>query len=82
MDTTFVAPMGDRGRLVVPAELRSRQHWDQGVRLLMIETDGGVILVTREQAKALVRAQLDGSDALAALLAERRAAARAEDTAA
>ncbi len=81
MDTTFVAPMGDRGRLVIPAELRSRQHWDQGVPLLMIETTGGVILVTREQAKALVRSQLDGTDALAVLLAERRAAASAEDAA-
>lgn len=30
MGTTFVAPMGDRGRLVVPAELRARQHWEQG----------------------------------------------------
>lgn len=82
MDTTFVAPMGDRGRLVVPAELRARQHWDQGVPLLMIETAGGVILVTREQAKALVRSQLDGKDALDALLAERRRAADSEDDAA
>ncbi|WP_407360998.1 AbrB/MazE/SpoVT family DNA-binding domain-containing protein [Microbacterium sp. LBN7] len=79
MDTTFVAPMGDRGRLVVPAELRARQHWEQGARLLMIETDGGVILVTREQAKSLVRSQLAGKDLVAALLADRRSAAAAED---
>ncbi|WP_337004456.1 MULTISPECIES: AbrB/MazE/SpoVT family DNA-binding domain-containing protein [unclassified Microbacterium] len=82
MDTTFVAPMGDRGRLVVPAELRARQHWEQGVPLLMIETSGGVILATREQAKTLVRAQLAGKDPLASLLAERRAAASSEDAAA
>lgn len=82
MDTTFVAPMGDRGRLVVPAELRARQHWDQGVPLLMIETAGGVILVTREQAKALVRSQLEGKDVLGSLLADRRAAADSEDAAA
>lgn len=81
MDTTYVAPMGDRGRLVIPAELRSRQHWEQGVPLLMIETNGGVVLVTREQAKALIRGQLAGSDLVGALLAERRAAARAEDAA-
>ena len=79
MDTTFVAPMGDRGRLVIPAELRARQHWDQGSRLLMTETSGGVILVTREQAKALVRSQLEGADLLGSLLAERRAAAASED---
>lgn len=80
MDTTFVAPMGDRGRLVIPAELRARQHWEQGVPLLMIETDGGVILVTREQAKALVRSQLEGKNVLDSLLADRRAAADSEDT--
>ncbi|WP_350352972.1 AbrB/MazE/SpoVT family DNA-binding domain-containing protein [Microbacterium sp. A8/3-1] len=82
MDTTFVAPMGDRGRLVIPAELRARQHWDQGSRLLMIETSGGVVLVTRDQAKALVRSQLDGSDLVESLLADRRAAAASEDDAA
>lgn len=74
--------MGDRGRLVVPAELRARQHWDQGVPLLMIETAGGVILVTREQAKALVRSQLEGKDALESLLVERRRSANSEDAAA
>lgn len=74
--------MGDRGRLVVPAELRDRQHWDQGVPLLMIETSGGVILLTREQAKALVRSQLEGKRALESLLAERRRSAGSEDAAA
>lgn len=81
MDTTFVAPMGDRGRLVVPAELRSRQQWEQGVPLLMIETEDGVILLTRQQAKTLVRRQLAGSDLVDSLLVERRASARAEDAA-
>lgn len=50
--------------------------------LLMIETAGGVVLVTREQAKALVRSQLEGKDVLESLLAERRAAASSEDAAA
>ncbi|WP_083391601.1 MULTISPECIES: AbrB/MazE/SpoVT family DNA-binding domain-containing protein [unclassified Microbacterium] len=81
MDTTFVAPMGDRGRLVIPAELRARQHWDQGVPLLMIEAEGGVVLLTREQAKALIRRQLEGQSLLEALLAERRAAAAQDDAA-
>lgn len=81
MDTTFVAPMGDRGRLVIPAELRARQHWDQGVPLLMIEAEGGVVLLTREQAKALIRSQLEGESLLEALLAERRAAAAQDDAA-
>ncbi|QNA92053.1 MULTISPECIES: AbrB/MazE/SpoVT family DNA-binding domain-containing protein [unclassified Microbacterium] len=82
MGTTFVAPMGDRGRLVVPTELRARQRWDQGVPLLMIETPGGVILLTREQAKSVVRSQLEGKDPLGSLLEERRSAAASEDAAA
>lgn len=47
----------------------------------MIETDNGVIVVTREQAKAIVRRQLTGAGLVDALLAERRAAARAEEAA-
>lgn len=50
--------------------------------LLMIETSGGVILLTREQAKALVRSQLEGKRALESLLAERRRSADSEDAAA
>lgn len=79
MDTTFVAPMGDRGRLVVPADLRARQHWDQGTPLLLIETKGGVVLATREQARDIVRAQLAGTDLVGELLRERRSAALGED---
>jgi len=48
----------------------------------MIETAGGVILVTRQQAKALVRSQLEGKGALESLLAERRRTANSEDAAA
>lgn len=48
----------------------------------MIETSGGVILVTREQAKALVRSQLEGKGSLESLLAERRRSANSEDDAA
>ncbi|UJP08844.1 AbrB/MazE/SpoVT family DNA-binding domain-containing protein [Microbacterium sp. KUDC0406] len=81
MDTTFVASMGDRGRLVVPAALRTRQHWESGTPLLFIETDNGVVLATRDQAKRILRAQLSGTDLVGDLLAERRAAAGREDAA-
>ena len=73
--------MGDRGRLVVPAELRVRLDWSQGTTLLFIETSDGVIVATREQAKSLMRRQLGGSDLVGELLAERREAARADDAA-
>ncbi|MCB0887427.1 MAG: AbrB/MazE/SpoVT family DNA-binding domain-containing protein [Propionibacteriaceae bacterium] len=81
MNTTFHAPLGDRGRLVVPAELRTRQGWRQGDPLLFIEAPGGVVLMTREQAKVLVRKQLAGSSLVDELMADRRAAAAQEDLA-
>lgn len=71
--------MGDRGRLVVPAELRQRQKWDQGTPLLFVETDRGVVLATREQAKSLVRDQLRGASLVQDLVSARREAARQED---
>lgn len=79
MSTTFTLNLGDRGRLVVPAELRERQSWVQGTPLLMIETDRGVVLTTQDQAKSLVREQLVGSSLVEALLADRREAAAVED---
>ena len=78
VDTTFSVPMGDRGRLVVPADLRARQQWDQGTQLLLIETAHGVVVSTREQAKDLLRLQLGGESLVDQLIAERRAQAKAE----
>lgn len=73
--------MGDRGRLVVPAELRDRLNLRAGSPLLLVETPQGVVLSTREQAKRLVRDRLRGLDLVGELLAERREQAAAEDQA-
>jgi AbrB family looped-hinge helix DNA binding protein len=73
--------MGDRGRLVVPAELRERMHLDPGASLLLLETPSGVVLLTREQAKALLRDRLADVDLVGELLAERRSQAAADDAA-
>ncbi|SEC51097.1 hypothetical protein SAMN04489806_3095 [Paramicrobacterium humi] len=81
MDTTYAASMGEGGRLVVPAELRSRQHWQQGTSLLFIETPEGVVVATREQATRIVREQLSGKSLVDELVEERRAASRTEDAA-
>lgn len=70
--------MGDRGRLVVPLELRARLGLEPGSALLLIETPDGVVLTTREQARRLVRAQLAGDSLVEQLLDERRAAAAQE----
>lgn len=73
--------MGDRGRLVVPADVRARAGLDAGTPLLLLETPGGLLLMTRAQARAMLREQLEGRDLVAQLLADRRAAAAAEDAA-
>jgi bifunctional DNA-binding transcriptional regulator/antitoxin component of YhaV-PrlF toxin-antitoxin module len=73
--------MGNRGRLVVPAELRERAGMREGAVLVLLETELGVILLSREQLKSLVRADLAGADLVAQLLAERRANALGEDAA-
>ena len=49
--------------------------------LVLLETDSGVIMLTREQLKRLVMKDLAGSDLVAQLLPERRACALAEDVA-
>jgi AbrB family looped-hinge helix DNA binding protein len=79
MSGTYPVVMGDRGRLVVPAELRERMRVASGSPLLFIDTPRGVLLVTREQARELVRESLSDHDLVAELLADRRREAAAED---
>jgi bifunctional DNA-binding transcriptional regulator/antitoxin component of YhaV-PrlF toxin-antitoxin module len=73
--------MGDRGRLVIPAELRERHHLDAGAALVLIETTRGLVLIGREQLKELVQHDLAGEGMLDELLAERRRQAAADDAA-
>jgi len=73
--------MGDRGRLVVPAELRERAGLHEGRPVVLVETPQGLLLLTREQLRDLVRADLAGQDLVGQLLADRRAAAFTEDEA-
>lgn len=78
MDTTYVTVVGDRGRLVVPSVLRRSQDWHQGTQLLLLETPHGVLAMTREQAKELVKQQIGAGSLVAELLAERRETAKKE----
>jgi len=77
--TSFLVKMDERGRLVVPSALRKHLHLETGTPLVMIETERGVVLVTREQLKGLVRAQLQGLDLVDELLEDRRRQAAADD---
>jgi AbrB family looped-hinge helix DNA binding protein len=79
MSGTYVVTMGDRGRLVVPAELRERAGLAEGRRLVLFETARGVLLLTQDQAKDLGRVDLEGLDLVEELLADRRREAAADD---
>ena len=79
MSGTHTISMGDRGRLVVPADVRERLGLLPGTPLVLLEAPDGLVLLTREQLRDRVRAGLQGVDVVADLLAERRAAALEED---
>jgi AbrB family looped-hinge helix DNA binding protein len=79
MNGTYLVVMGDRGRLVIPAEIRERAGLSEGTALILLETPTGLVLLTRPQLQELVRADLAGLDLVGELLIERRAEAAAED---
>jgi AbrB family looped-hinge helix DNA binding protein len=81
MSGTYQVAMGDRGRLVIPADLRERAGLAEGTALILLETPGGLVLLTRPQLQELVRADLTGLDLVSELLAERRISATTEDAA-
>ncbi|MCC5953188.1 MAG: AbrB/MazE/SpoVT family DNA-binding domain-containing protein [Acidimicrobiia bacterium] len=81
MSGMHVIQMGDRGRLVVPAEVRARVGLAEGTPLVLLESPAGLVLMTRDQLKARVRDELSGLDLVDQLLADRRRAAAAEDAA-
>lgn len=81
MSGTFNVVMGDRGRLVVPAEVRERAGLAPGTSLILLETPSGIVLLTRDQLRDRVRAELSGLDLVGELLTERRAAAAEDDVA-
>ena len=81
MSGTHTVVMGDRGRIVVPAEIRTRSELSEGTRLVLLDTPGGIVLMTRAQLRARVRNELAGLELIDELLRDRRAAADAEDIA-
>lgn len=79
MSGTHVVTVGDRGRIVVPSTVRDRAGLQPGSSLVMMETPGGLVLMTREQLRDRVRGELEGLDLVGELLADRRRAAAIED---
>ncbi len=81
MSGTHTVVVGDRGRIVVPADVRERAGLSEGTPLVLLETPTGLVLLTREQLRARVRDELAGLDLVTELLADRRRVAQREDVA-
>ena len=81
MNGTYQVTMGDRGRIVIPAELRSRAGLAEGTPLVLIDSPSGMLLVSRDQLKSLLWAELAGLDLVNELLADRRSDSSTEDAA-
>jgi AbrB family looped-hinge helix DNA binding protein len=79
MGGTYSVVVGNRGRIVVPAEVRGRAGLREGTPLVLLETPDGLVLMTREQLRTRVRGELAGLDLVGELRAERRRFATRED---
>ncbi|AYG03608.1 AbrB/MazE/SpoVT family DNA-binding domain-containing protein [Gryllotalpicola protaetiae] len=79
MGGSYFMTVGNKGRVVLPADLRARFGWEEGVTLIAVETDNGVNVMERSEALKLIRAELAGSHILEELFAERRAESARED---
>lgn len=82
MSTTHLIRVGDKGRTVVPADVRERFGWSEGAMLIALEgaavTDG-LLILSQDAALTAIRSQLSGHELVTGLLAERRATAARED---
>lgn len=81
MSGTYALVVGDRGRLVVPAEVRERFGLVPGTPLVLLDSSHGLVLMTREQLRERVRNDLAGLDLVGELLADRRAESASDDAA-
>lgn len=65
----------------MPAEMRERLGLQPGRVLVLIESPGGVVLLTRDQLKDRVRSEMEGLNLVDELLGDRRRQAGDEDAA-
>jgi hypothetical protein len=70
-----------RPTAVTPSAGTANPALTEGTALILLETPGGLVLLTRPQLQQLVRADLTGLDLVSELLAERRISATTEDAA-
>ena len=73
--------VGNKGRVVLPADIRQGRNWTEGTVLIALETDEGVLLLTRDELLQRVQAEFaeKGKGMLEEFFADRRAEAARED---
>jgi AbrB family looped-hinge helix DNA binding protein len=71
--------MGNRGRVVIPQEVRERHHLEEGTPMALIETEDELKLISRAELQRRVREDHKGLKLVEELMAERRAASKRED---
>ncbi len=80
-DKPRVVTVGERGRLVVPVDLRHRLHLEPGDRVLLSEDRGGLRVESfAARVDRLTGTAPELAGAVDELLAERRAEARRENS--
>ena len=62
MSGRYAVVVGDRGRLVVPAEVRERAGLVEGTTLVLYENPSGIVVMPGEQLRNRVRDELAGLD--------------------
>ena len=78
MSDTYVLNLGERGRVVIPAEIRARHNWKQGTELIALETEHGVQLLPRDALLDGLQGSMVGLGTVDEFLAERRREARSD----
>jgi AbrB family looped-hinge helix DNA binding protein len=74
MSATQSMTVGNKGRVVLPAEVRRSRNWSEGTVLIALDTDDGVLLMTRDDLERKVLAEFAGKGVgiVDELIAERR----------
>lgn len=71
--STHPMALGDRGRLVVPIDVRERHGWHTGTPLVSIDMDEGLLVMSAEEGLNWLRQRYAGRDLIGELLADRHA---------
>jgi len=80
MTTVVATRLGQKGRVVIPAETRARLGWDPGTTLVLTEDADELRVMSADAALARFRASVAGTPSpVDELIAERRLAAARGD---